>query len=55
MTFDEWFSELEGWSFRSERAIADLGGDGEKVLLWLRAAYAVGYEHRKEEVPDEIT
>jgi len=59
MTFDEWFHELEGFTFRSERFYDDLisyqleGIDAVYFKKWLKAAYDVGYEHRLYETLDD--
>lgn len=46
--FDKWFNELEGFSFRSERAIDDLfyaseTNNVEMIKQWLYAAFEAGY------------
>lgn len=55
MTFDEWFNEQEGFSFRCERFYDDVemykyhceAGDVDVILKWLKAAYEVGREQGK--------
>lgn len=47
--FEEWFYELEGFAFRSERFWDDFDSHNrESVLKWLRTAYEVGYEQGKK-------
>ena len=42
--FDDWFYELEGYSFRSERFCDDLErGDPREMIKWLQTAYEMGY------------
>jgi len=46
--FDQWFDELEGFAFRSERFWDDFdyvkeSGDGKSIRRWLRTAYEMGY------------
>jgi hypothetical protein len=41
-TFEDWFDELEGFSFRSERAFMSFPNDRktlDMLELWLRAAF----------------
>ena len=48
--FYAWFYELEGFGFRAERFLDDLGGNEElydKMLPWLKAAYEVGKQDRE--------
>ena len=43
--FYAWFYELEGFGFRAERLLDDLGNNEElydKMLPWLKAAYEIG-------------
>jgi hypothetical protein len=43
--FYAWFYKLEGFGFRAERFLDDLGGNEElydKMLPWLKAAYEIG-------------
>lgn len=47
--FENWFDELEGYSFRSERFYDDFDhatktGDYKVIVKWLQTAYEVGYE-----------
>lgn len=47
--FDEWFDELEGYSFRSERFYDDFEyaaktKNYDLMKQWLRAAYEMGKE-----------
>ena len=46
--FDDWFYELEGFAFRSERFWDDFdyakdSKDTQSMVKWLRTAYEVGY------------
>ena len=46
--FDEWFDELEGYSFRSERFWDDFDyaketGDTKRIKRWLMTAFEMGY------------
>lgn len=46
--FDEWFYELEGFSFRYERFWDDFdyakdSKDNRSIVKWLRSAFEVGY------------
>lgn len=46
--FDEWFEEMEGFSFRYERFWDDFdyakdSKDNRSMVKWLRAAFEVGY------------
>ena len=48
MRFEEWFEELEGYSFRSERFYDDFeyaskSGDTKVIVKWLMSAFQVGY------------
>jgi hypothetical protein len=50
--FEEWFSEMEGYSFRSERFYDDFDyaaktGDYQMIVKWLQAAFQSGKETRK--------
>ncbi|MFZ9740787.1 MAG: hypothetical protein ACO3CQ_02725 [Candidatus Nanopelagicaceae bacterium] len=52
--FDQWFNELEGYSFRSERLIDDLyyaadTKDVSTIITWIKAAFEEGYKAAKEE------
>lgn len=56
MQFDEWFNEIEVFSIRSERFYDDLDhhkegvqGSYNRMAVWLKAAYAAGYEQGKAE------
>ena len=47
--FEDWFYEMEGYSFRSERFCDDFDfasktNDYQVIIKWLQAAYQVGYE-----------
>jgi hypothetical protein len=49
-SFDDWFEEMEGFSFRSERFYDDFDfaaktNDYGVIIKWLQAAYEVGYNH----------
>jgi hypothetical protein len=49
--FYAWFYEVEGFGFRAERLLDDLGGNEElydKMLPWLKAAYLVGKQEGDE-------
>lgn len=48
MNFDEWFEELEGFAFRSERFLDDYEHsidtrDYKTMQKWLRSAFEAGY------------
>lgn len=48
-TFDDWFDELEGYSYRSERFWDDLeygaqGRDYALIKQWLKTAWEIGYQ-----------
>lgn len=48
--FVDWFEEMEGFSFRSERFYDDFDyaakmKDYKMIVKWLQAAYDVGYEN----------
>ena len=52
-SFDDWFNELEGFSFRSERFIIDAKCPDpfkkrEILTEWLKTAWELGYESAKE-------
>lgn len=50
--FYEWIYELEGYGFRAERLLDDLGGNEElydKMLPWLKAAYQVGKQNQEKQ------
>lgn len=52
--FDEWFYELEGYAFRSERLIDDLyyaaeTKDVSMMISWIKSAFEEGYKAAKEE------
>lgn len=52
--FDDWFYELEGYSFRSERMIDDLyyaseTKDVSMMISWIKTAFEQGYIAGKEE------
>jgi len=47
--FDEWFYELEGFVFRSERFWDDFDyakdfKDTQSMVKWLRTAFEIGYD-----------
>jgi hypothetical protein len=43
--FDDWFYELEGFVFRSERFWDDFESKNrDSMLEWMRTAYQMGYE-----------
>ena len=47
--FDDWFYEMEGYGFRSERFYDDFdyakeSKDNRSMVKWLRSAFQVGYE-----------
>lgn len=47
--FDQWFNELEGFSFRSERMIDDLyyaaeTKDVSMMINWIKTAFEEGYK-----------
>ena len=47
--FDEWFYELEGFAFRSERFWDDFdyakdSKDTQSMVKWLRTAFEMGYD-----------
>lgn len=48
MTFDGWLDEIEVFSSRYERLISDFCNmdydEKERLLLWMKAAYDVGFE-----------
>lgn len=55
--FDDWFYELEGYSFRSERMIDDLyyaseTKDVSMMISWIKAAFEQGYISGKGEKND---
>jgi hypothetical protein len=46
--FDEWFEEMEGYSFRYERFWDDFdyakdSKDNQSMVKWLRTAFEMGY------------
>ena len=43
MTFEEWLDEIECFGTRYERLTSELPVS-DSLILWLRAAYDVGYE-----------
>lgn len=48
MTFDDWFYELEGFSFRSEWFWTDYENQNREAMLeWLKTAYEMGYNDGK--------
>jgi hypothetical protein len=47
--FDEWFEEMEGYSFRYERFWDDFdyakeSKDNRSMVKWLRTAFEMGYD-----------
>ena len=53
-SFMEWYDELEGFSYRSERAIDDIyyavkTRNPQLIEQWLYAAFEAGYEASKNE------
>ncbi len=45
MNFDDWFYEMEGYGFRSERCGSDFDSQNWTAMVeWLRTAYQMGYE-----------
>jgi len=47
--FDDWFEEMEGYSFRYERFWDDFdyakdSKDNQSMLKWLRTAFEMGYD-----------
>ena len=53
---DEWLDELEGFSLRRERLYDDFPEveDKEKLLMWLEAAYNVGFKEGEGEMSSYI-
>lgn len=53
MTFDEWLDEVENFSSRAERLLAEFeyAEDGHRFIKWLKAAYDVGYNAGKDKGP----
>lgn len=48
--FDEWFYELEGFTFRSERFWDDFDNQNKNAILkWIRTAYRMGYEEGQKQ------
>jgi hypothetical protein len=48
-TFDDWFDELEGYSYRSERfwddfEYASQTKDYPMIKKWLKTAWEIGYQ-----------
>lgn len=61
MTFDEWLDEIEVYGSRKERLMDDINNINsphpsynDLILLWLRAAYEVGYEHALKPFQDDL-
>lgn len=60
--FDEWFGELEGYSFRSERFWDDFDQAKNKndyytvksMVQWMRTAFAMGYYASESKLNGEI-
>lgn len=53
--FDNWFNELEGFSFRSERFWDDFyyaskSGDTKCIKKWLQTAFEMGYNASEEKL-----
>ena len=47
--FDDWFEEMEGYSFRYERFWDDFdyakaSKDSQSMVKWLRTAFEIGYD-----------
>ena len=43
--FENWFDEIEGYGFRSERFWSDYDAKDQIAMMeWLRTAYRMGYE-----------
>jgi hypothetical protein len=56
--FDEWFGELEGYSFRYERFWDDFdyakeSKDNRSMMMWLRSAFEVGYYASESKIDGE--
>jgi hypothetical protein len=52
--FDDWFNELEGFAFRSDRFWDDFyyaskSGDTKGIVEWLHTAYKMGYNAAKQD------
>ena len=60
--FDEWFGELEGYSFRYERFWDDFDQAKNKndyytvksMVQWMRTAFAMGYYASESKINGEI-
>lgn len=50
---DEWLDEIEVFSLRYERLIADIEKDPHTVKIWLKAAYDLGYEKAATEAAED--
>ena len=56
--FDEWFGEMEGYSFRYERFWDDFdyakeSKDNQSMVRWLRTAFAMGYNACESKINGE--
>jgi hypothetical protein len=49
---DEWLDEVEVFSLRGERLIADIQRDPYEIRIWLKAAYDLGYEEAATEAAE---
>lgn len=52
--FEEWFEEMEGYSFRSERFYDDFDyasktGDYKMIVKWLQTSFEEGYKKKSNE------
>jgi hypothetical protein len=57
-TFEDWFTELEGYSLRAERFYDEMdthtdGMTAIAMVKWLRAAYEAGKDHAQEAYIDD--
>jgi hypothetical protein len=56
--FDEWFEELEGYSFRYERFWDDFdyakeSKDNKSMVKWLRTSFEMGYNACESKINGE--
>lgn len=56
--FDEWFEEMEGYSFRYERFWDDFdyakeSKDNKSMVKWLRTAFEMGYYASESKINGE--
>ena len=51
MTYDDWMNEIENYGTRRERFLEewDNGMSDKRMEEWLKAAYAMGFEHMESE------